>query len=142
MKETLGFGVPVSGDPNYVPHHMIVSIPSDDSSQIQVTECFGTELVGRQPRVVHRASLDMPTWKKISAFMQRDFNRRLEQHGLATGSWQAGKNLVDRLLGKEVCALVWVLEKAEAWQVPSLAHRWAYQRPEERWAEFAARLQD
>ncbi len=53
------------------------------------------------------------------------------------GRWHSGTNLVDRLLGKELCVLAWAAETATAEQLPIVCSKWAALRPEERWWLFA-----
>jgi Protein of unknown function (DUF3780) len=54
-----------------------------------------------------------------------------------TGRWHTGTNLVDRLLGKELCVLAWAAETATNQQIPIICSKWAALRPEERWWLFA-----
>ncbi len=54
-----------------------------------------------------------------------------------TGRWHTGTNLVDRLLGKELCVLAWAAETANADQIPVICSKWAALRPEERWWLFS-----
>src|SRR5207244_9397035 len=56
---------------------------------------------------------------------------------IATGGWHSGTNLVDRLLGKELCVLGWAAETANDDQLPVIASKWAALRPEERWWLFS-----
>ena len=53
------------------------------------------------------------------------------------GGGTAGTNLVDRLLGKELCVLAWAAETASEEQLPIICSKWAALRPEERWWLFA-----
>jgi hypothetical protein len=54
-----------------------------------------------------------------------------------SGRWHIGTNLVDRLLGKELCVLAWSAETANDEQIPVICSKWAALRPEERWWLFA-----
>ena len=54
-----------------------------------------------------------------------------------TGRWHTGTNLVDRLLGKELCVLAWAAETANDDQTPVICSKWAALRREERWWLFS-----
>ena len=56
---------------------------------------------------------------------------------MTTGRWHTGTNLVDRLLGKELCVLAWGADPANAEQLPIVCSKWAALRPEERWWLFS-----
>ena len=56
---------------------------------------------------------------------------------MLTGRWHTGTNLVDRLLGKELCVLAWAAETANDEQIPVICSKWAALRPEERWWLFS-----
>ena len=56
---------------------------------------------------------------------------------MRTGRWHTGANLVDRLLGRELCVLAWAAETATPEQLPIVCSKWSALRPEERWWLFA-----
>jgi hypothetical protein len=56
---------------------------------------------------------------------------------ILTGRWHTGTNLVDRLLGKELCVLAWAAETANPEQISVICSKWAALRPEERWWLFS-----
>jgi Protein of unknown function (DUF3780) len=86
-----------------------------------------------EPRVI----LKRPIWSAIADIARREFNDRLKIAKVLTGRWHAGTNLVDRLLGKELCVLAWAAETASEEQIPIICSKWAALRPEERWWLFA-----
>ena len=63
--------------------------------------------------------------------------RRLKAAKIRVSRWHTGTNLVDRLLGKELCVLAWAAETAPPEKVPVICSKWAALRPEERWWLFA-----
>jgi hypothetical protein len=75
-------------------------------------------------------------WSAIADIARREFNSRLKAAKILTGRWHTGVNLVDRLLGKELCVLAWAAETANADQLPIICSKWAALRPEERWWLF------
>ena len=63
-------------------------------------------------REEERVVLERPAWSAIADIARREFNDRLKAAKLLTGRWHTGSNLVDRLLGKELCVLAWAAESA------------------------------
>ena len=66
------------------------------------------------PRGEERVVLKRPMWSGIADIARREFNDRLKAAKVLTGRWHTGTNLVDRLLGKELCVLAWSAETANA----------------------------
>ena len=83
------------------------------------------------------SSLTRPVWSAIADTARREFNDRLKAAKVTAGRWHTGTNLVDRLLGKELCVLAWAAETASDEQLPIVCSKWAALRPEERWWLFA-----
>ena len=131
-RPTLGFGVPATSDP----HHFKVIIPRSNTAPVQVSEYLGLQALSDEHSVIDRAMLDRARWTSIRAEVQRAFNARLSTHNLKPSAWKAGDNLVDRLLGKELCVLVWAVEHMEMEKVPVAVRNWLALRPEERWWLF------
>lgn len=129
---TLGFGVPASSDP----HHFKVIIPKTSTGKVQINEYLGLQAQSEKFSVVERVLLDRIRWTVIRAEVQRAFNSRLKSYGLATSSWQVGENMLDRLLGKELCVLAWAIEGMEIDNIPLAVRNWLALRPEERWWLF------
>jgi len=75
-------------------------------------------------------------WSAIAETARREFNERLRVSKIPTGRWHTGTNLVDRLLGKELCVLAWAVETANLDQILVVSSKWAALRPEERWWLF------
>jgi hypothetical protein len=89
------------------------------------------------PRDEERVILSRAAWSGIADIARREFNDRLKAAKIPTGRWHTGTNLVDRLLGKELCVLAWAAETANDDQLPVIASKWAALRPEERWWLFS-----
>jgi len=129
---TLGFGVPATSDP----HHFKVIIPKANTGKVQISEYLGLQAQSDEFAVIDRVLLDRPRWTAIRAEVQRTFNARLKNHDVKTASWKVGENVVDRLLGKELCVLAWAVEGMDMEKVPVAVRNWLALRPEERWWLF------
>lgn len=131
-QHTLGFGVPATSDP----HHFKVFIPNSSTGKVQISEYLGLQLASLDTAAIDRVILDRPRWTAIRAQVQRAFNARLSAHGLKPSTWKIGENLVDRLLGKELCVLAWAVEQLEVSKIPVAVRNWLALRPEDRWWLF------
>lgn len=119
-------------------HLFRVDIPPARNGVVVIVEDYGYNgLEGGIPQGEDRVVLQRPTWAAIADIARREFNDRLKAAKLTTGRWHTGTNLVDRLLGKELCVLAWAAETADADQLPVICSKWAALRPEERWWLFA-----
>lgn len=115
-----------------------VEIPAGRNDPVTIVEHFGYEGGERGiPLEEPRVRLPRPIWSGIAEAARRDFNERLRERKIATSRWKTGPNLVDRLLGKELCVLAWAAERARPEELPVICSRWAALRPEERWWLFA-----
>ncbi|MEE2003048.1 DUF3780 and DUF4357 domain-containing protein [Alkalimonas sp. MEB108] len=130
---TLGFGVPATSDP----HHFKVIIPKANSGKVQINEYLGLQAQSQESAVIERVVLDRTRWTEIRAEVQRAFNARLKSYNLKTSAWQVGENVVDRLLGKELCVLAWAVEDMDVGNISLAVRNWLALRPEERWWLFA-----
>ncbi|MGR5265074.1 anti-phage-associated DUF3780 domain-containing protein [Photobacterium damselae] len=129
---TLGFGVPASSDP----HHFKVIIPKANSGKVEISEHLGMQAQSEELSVIERVVLDRPRWTAIRAEIQRAFNARLKSYDLKPSSWKVGENVVDRLLGKELCILAWAVEGMDIENISVAVRNWLALRPEERWWLF------
>lgn len=129
---TLGFGVPASSDP----HHFKVIIPRANSGNVEIHESLGMQAQDDESSIIERVVIDRPRWSAIRAEVQRAFNVRLKEHGLKTSTWAVGENVVDRLLGKELCVLAWAIESMDTDNIPVAIRNWLALQPEERWWLF------
>jgi hypothetical protein len=127
------------GAPDQFGAHLFrVEIPASKSDSVVLVEDYGYR--GSEsgiPRDEQRAILPRVVWSAIADTARREFNDRLKAAKVTTGRWHSGTNLVDRLLGKELCVLAWAAETANDEQLPVICSKWAALRPEERWWLFA-----
>jgi hypothetical protein len=132
--ETVDFGAPTA----FGTHLFRIEIPEARNKSVVIVEDYGYRgLEGGIPRDEERVVLKRSTWSAIADVVRREFNDRLKAARVRTGRWHTGTNLVDRLLGKELCVLAWAAETADAEQLPVICNKWAALRPEERWWLFA-----
>jgi hypothetical protein len=133
-QKTVGFGA----SDQFGTHHFRVEIPEVRSHTVVISEDYGYRgLEGGAPHAEERVRLTRAAWSAIAETARREFNERLKAAKLSTGRWRTGANLVDRLLGKELCVLAWAAETATLEQIAVICSKWAALRPEERWWLFA-----
>ncbi len=131
---TVDFGAPDT----FGGHVFRVEIPASRNESVVIVEDYGYRgQEGGIPRNEERIIFQRPIWSAIADVARREFNGRLKAAKMLTGRWHTGTNLVDRLLGKELCVLAWAAETANAEQLPVVCSKWAALRPEERWWLFA-----
>jgi len=119
-------------------HVIRVEIPASKTESVYIIEDYGYRgLEGGVPRDEERAILPRSVWSGIADTARREFNDRLRAAKVSTGRWHAGANLVDRLLGKELCVLAWAAETATSDQISVICNKWAALRAEERWWLFS-----
>lgn len=115
-----------------------VEIPASRADAVRIIEHYGYEGgEGGVPVEEDRVLLQRATWAGIADAARTDFNERLKARKIAASRWKTGTNLVDRLLGKELCVLAWAAEQATDEEVPVICSKWAALRPEERWWLFS-----
>ena len=132
--KTVDFGAPA----DFGAQVIRVEIPASKTESAYIIEDYGYRgLEGGIPRDEERAILPRSVWSGIADTARREFNDRLKAAKVATGRWHAGTNLVDRLLGKELCVLAWAAETATPDQIPVICNKWAALRAEERWWLFS-----
>ena len=132
--KTIDFGAPGA----FGTHLFRVEIAAARNETVVIVEDYGYRgLEAGIPREEERVILPRPQWSAIADIARREFNDRLKAAKVLTGRWHTGTNLVDRLLGKELCVLAWAAETANQEQLPVICSKWAALRPEERWWLFA-----
>ncbi len=132
--KTVDFGAPEK----YGAHLFRVEIPASRLEPVRIIEDYGYRgLEGGIPQDEERVILSRVVWSAIADIARREFNDRLKSAKLPTSRWHTGINLVDRLLGKELCVLAWAAETAKEEQLPVVCSKWAALRPEERWWLFS-----
>jgi hypothetical protein len=131
---TVDFGAP----DKFGAHIFRVEIPTARNESVVIVEDYGYRgQEGGIPRDEERVALQRSVWSAIAEIARHEFNVRLKSAKVSTGRWHRGTNLVDRLLGKELCVLAWAAETANEDQLPVIASKWAALRPEERWWLFS-----
>jgi hypothetical protein len=131
---TIDFGAPDA----FGAHLFRVEIPTARNEPVLIVEDYGYRgLEGGIPGSEERVALARPVWSAISDIARREFNERLKAAKLSTGRWHTGPNLVERILGRELCVLAWAAETANPEQLPVICSKWAALRPEERWWLFS-----
>lgn len=131
---TVDFGAPGK----FGAHVFRVEIPASRTEPVVIVEDYGYR--GHEagiPRDEERVVLPRRVWSGISDTARREFNDRLKAAKVLTARWHSGTNLVDRLLGKELCVLAWAAETASDDQLRVIGSKWAALRPEERWWLFS-----
>ena len=119
-------------------HIFRVVIPSARTELVRIIEDYGYRgLEDGIPRDEERVILPRPVWSGIAESARHAFNDRLKAARIPVGRWHTGTNLVERLLGKELCVLAWAAETANDEQLPVICSKWAALRPEERWWLFS-----
>ena len=132
--KTIDFGAP----DRFGAHLFRVMIPAARKDPAVIVEVYGYRgEEGGVPREEERVLLNRPIWSAIADSARREFNDRLKAVKVRVGRWHTGINLVDRLLGKELCVLAWAAETANTEQLPVICSKWEALRPEERWWLFA-----
>ena len=120
-------------------HIFKVIIPMAAKDNVTVLEDYGLKggENGLPPQEL-RIALPRRFWSAVAETARKDFSTRLKAKKLNASRWTAGENKVDRLLGKELCVLVWAAEQAKSVdECKAIAARWAAFRPEERWWLFS-----
>jgi hypothetical protein len=119
-------------------HVFRVEIPAARTEPVRIIEDYGYRgLDGGIPRDEERVILPRAVWSGVAEIARHEFNNRLKAAKIPAGRWHAGTNLVERILGKELCVLAWAAETANADQIPVICSKWAALRPEERWWLFS-----
>ena len=135
-----GFGVP---EDEVDPQHFIVQISPTGRELVTIIEDYGIS----GPRVdsdenayvdrVVRCTIHPRRWRMVATPLKNAFNERLKSRRYRTGRWDVGENRVHRLLGREMCVLLWAIEQCEEELVPAAINAWLGLRPEERWWLYA-----
>lgn len=132
--KTVDFGAPEK----FGSHVFRIEIPPAKTEPVVIVEDYGYRGVeAGVPADEERVILSRPVWSGIADIARRDFNTRLKKANVRVGRWHTGVNLMDRLLGRELCVLAWAAETATPEQIRIICSKWAALRPEERWWLFA-----
>ncbi|MDI1351257.1 MAG: DUF3780 domain-containing protein, partial [bacterium] len=103
---------------------------------VKISESLGLQAQDNTTGIIDRVILERAKWAAIRSEVQRAFNTRLKEHKLRVSAWKIGDNLVDRLLGKELCVLAWAIKGVKQENIGIAVRNWLSLRPEERWWLF------
>lgn len=119
-------------------HVFKLQLPAGRAGEVVLTEEFGY-LAGLNGIPVRetRACFPRQHWTLLGEAASKDFNARLRERKASSGRWNIGETLIDRMLGKELCILLWAAEHAHAEQLWAICLKWTTLRPEERWWLYA-----
>jgi hypothetical protein len=120
-------------------HVFKVIIPMAAKGDVTVIEDYGLK-GGENGLPPHESRISLPRrfWAAVAETARKDFGKRLKAKKLSASRWTTGENKVDRLLGKELCVLLWASEHANTVdECKAIAARWSAFRPEERWWLFS-----
>lgn len=131
------------------PHHFFIS--ETDRGTIYLTECLGAAGGGR----ISRATLDGGVFKRIRSDIRDALNDRIKGVNASTGmkagekkipsgkGWNKGEpTRIDRILGRELCVLIWALDGCPAGRESAVIDLWKSYRPEDLWWIFIQADQD
>lgn len=130
----IGFGASAE----FGAHVFKANIPAGRAGEVVLTEDYGY-LAGLEgtPEYEVRAVLPRGKWGKLADAARKDFNARLRARKVPPSSWKPQDNPLDRMLGKELCVLMWAAEHAGEEQLDAICIKWTALRPEERWWLYA-----
>lgn len=130
----IGFGASAE----FGSHVFRATIPAGRHGEVVLTEDYGY-LAGIEgtPEYEVRAILPRAKWSKLADASRKDFNARLRTRKVPPSSWKPMSNLLDRMLGKELCVMMWAAEHAGEGQLEAICTKWTALRPEERWWLYA-----
>lgn len=128
-----GFGA--SAD--FSAHVFKATVPAGRAGVVVLSEEYGYLAGEGVPERETRAEMERSKWTPLADIARKEFNPRLRARKVPPGSWKPGANLLDRMLGKELCVLMWASESAPAELIETICRKWAELRPEERWWLYA-----
>jgi hypothetical protein len=135
-----GFGVP---ETEVDPQHFVVRIGASGRDLVTVIEDYGISGPkfdadeNAQVDQVVRCTIHPRRWRMVASPLKNAFNERLKSRKYRTGRWETGDNRVHRLLGRELCVLLWAIEQCDETLIPAAINTWLGLRPEERWWLYA-----
>ena len=82
---------------------------------------------------VLRIEISPYKWKLLVNDIMGEFNARLRDQGITVGKFPAGGTPVERMMGKELMVLLWVVADTDPSNIPKAIMNWKGLQPEERW---------
>ena len=131
----VGFGAPET----FGSHIFKVNIPAGRSGDVLVMEDYGYLAgINGNPDFDLRVRLPRSKWTLAADVSRKDFNARLRAKQVSPSTWKPDENLLDRMLGKELCILLWAIEHTTSSdEIEVVCRKWSSLRPEERWWLYA-----
>jgi hypothetical protein len=137
-KQTLGFGF----SPLESEHHFVVHF-NGKKGDVLITEHFTSNYLESEkpqaPLFLHgddgalKVTLSRAQWECLATPIRLEFNQRLRQCGMKTGSWQGRQVPLMRTLGKELTMLAWAVESVDTELIETALTNWRGLSQEERW---------
>jgi Protein of unknown function (DUF3780) len=129
-------------DPEQGAAHFLLRIPEGTHDPVEISEhlSWDPEHIGlnthlnpeRQDGQI-RSRCPRAKWNDVADAVRAEFNTRLRTQGHPPGRWKVGYNPLVRVLGKELCLLLWAIEDADPALSPKALANWQGLTPEERW---------
>jgi hypothetical protein len=129
-------------DPEQSAAHFLLRIPESTHDPVEISEhlSWDPDRVGlnthlnteRQDGQI-RSRCPRAKWNDVADAVRAEFNTRLRTQGRPPGRWKVGYNPLVRVLGKELCLLLWAVEDADPALTPKALANWQGLTPEERW---------
>ena len=131
----VGFGAPEA----FGSHIFKVNIPPGRSGDVLVVEDYGyLANINGNPDFDLRVKLPRSKWTAAADASRKDFNARLRAKQVSPSTWKPDENFLDRMLGKELCVLLWAIEHTNTpEEIEVVCRKWSSLRPEERWWLYA-----
>ncbi|MBU3594600.1 DUF3780 domain-containing protein [Polynucleobacter sp. 71A-WALBACH] len=131
----VGFGAPEA----FGAHIFKVNIPVGRSGDVLVMEDYGYLAgINGNPDFDLRVRLPRSKWTLAADTSRKDFNARLRAKQVSPSTWKPDENFLDRMLGKELCILLWAIEHTNSSdEIEVICRKWSSLRPEERWWLYA-----
>lgn len=127
-EKTIGFGY----NPCESSHYFVVEVPKKISENVNVYECINNDNTEEKTL---RTVISKRVWLKIAPFLEREFNSVLSSYSIKKGKFKVGDNIVERLLGKELCLLLFSIEhyECDSNDFSQAIHNWSAIEREFRW---------
>jgi hypothetical protein len=128
---TRGFGYQPDRSGGY---HFEVKVGS--SGEVTIIERYSAsakDLSTYRSEPLEKARIGAHRWSIVQGAVAEDFNRRLQQGKVRTGSWGKTTTPLAPHYGKELVLLAWAIEDQDPTNVPRMLANWRGLAPEERW---------
>lgn len=127
-EKTIGFGY----NPLESNHYFIIEIPKKISENVNIYEyVFHDNIEEKTLKII----ISKKVWLKVAPFLEREFNTILSSYSLKKSKFTVGDNIVERLLGKELCLLLFAIEHLDnnSDDISQVIQNWSAIEREFRW---------